>query len=771
MKTLKRIKVLIFFSIYLINIANAQDQSIIELQVKNKGNIPSFIIFKETGKSYLKGQEKDVFKEYLKLTGNDELKKVRTSTDELKFTHEKYQQYYKGVQVEFGEYNIHLKDNIIESMNGEFKRIKDIDISPDISEELALQKAMTHTKAKDFMWEFTHMEKWIKQENNDPQATYYPQAELVIIQNIYGDKAMCLAYKFDIFTNNPLSRNYIYVNANVGTIVNVVPIMINSENNADTKYSGAKHIDTYYDSEEGSYVLRDYSRGNGIEVYNMKNDVYSSNKENFVDNDNLWMSSEWDNDDMDNAALDALWAAQESYDFFWEKYQRNSYDNNGSVLTLYVHYGVNKIASWSNGTVYLGDGNYKYKPLTAIDVVGHEIGHGLNNSHSHLGAYSESGALKEGLADIWGTCIEYFATQPDEKETWLQGEDVAQDGYYCTRSLENPNIKNNPDTYGGMYWEELEGCVPNPYENDNCHVHNNSTIVSHWFYLLSVGKTDSNDNMDYFNVSGIGIEDATDIVYRMETSGYLVGESGYYSARIAALKSARDEFGFNSTQVIQTGRAWHAVGVGDFDFMPTITDSQIRGGSDNVPYNSVNTFYVTPASDALTSSYKWSIIPYTMGCSSTYLPHIIGVDTATHVVIHHGTCTGTYLLRCEARNYWCASYYQDRVITVYSSGGDPGDPDPCDPIMTIYPNPGKKGERTILTLRPPSDDPCDDYPVAYSLETNDVKIFDLSGNLLLHDSFSSDTYSFKNSHFKNGVYIITIKDKKGKKHQKRLTIE
>lgn len=284
MNTLK-IKILVILSIWISYFANAQDQSNIEFQQKRKDSIPTFIIFKNSDKSFKKGQEKDVFKKYLKLTGKDEMKKLMSSSDELGFTHEKYQQYYKGIKVDFGEYNVHLKENVVESMNGEFKRIKDIDISPNISEELALQKAMAHTKARDFMWEDANMEKWIKQENSDSQATYYPKAELVIVQNLYSNKAMCLAYKFDIFTNNPLSRNYIYVSASDGTIVNVVPIMINVDNNADTKYSGAKHIDTYYDSEEGGYVLRDYSRGSGIEVYNMSNGFNPLYKENFVDND------------------------------------------------------------------------------------------------------------------------------------------------------------------------------------------------------------------------------------------------------------------------------------------------------------------------------------------------------------------------------------------------------------------------------------------------------------------------------------------------------
>ncbi|NOQ23818.1 MAG: hypothetical protein GQ564_00510, partial [Bacteroidales bacterium] len=621
MKTIERIAVLLFFSTCLINFANAQDQSIIELQVKDKDNIPSFIIFKEAGKSYKKGQEKDVFKEYLKLTGNDDLKKVRTNKDELEFTHEKYHQFYKGIKVEFAEYNVHLKDGKIESINGDFKRIGKIDLTPEISEEVALQKALDYIGASEYMWEIKEMEEWIKQEENNPNATYYPKADIVIVNNQYGDGEMRLAFKLDIDAYKPFSKNCVYVDANTGIIINNQPMVMDfvETNNADTRYSGPRQIDTHY--ENGAYVLRDYTRGDGIEVYNVKNYWPSLYKEDFVDNDNNWTSNEWDNPEMDNAALDALWAAQKTYDYFWEKHGRNSYDNNGALIKLYVHYDTDYIASWAgDGDIYLGDGDYRYWPLTAIDGVAHEIGHGIckESANLYFGGCKESAALHEALSDIWGACVEHYAAP--EKNEWLTGEEVNKLSF-CTRSLSNPNSKGDPDTYEGNYW--YTGAVVSEY------MHRNNGVINYWFYLLSEGGTDTNDNGDYYNVTGIGIEDASKIVYRMETSDYLTITASFYLARFAALKSAKDKFGFNSTQVIQTGRAWHAVGVGDFDFIPTVTDSQIRGGSDNVPYYSANSFFITPASDTLTSSYVWSIIPYTMGCISFTLPRFIGSNTGT----------------------------------------------------------------------------------------------------------------------------------------------
>jgi subtilisin family serine protease len=203
------------------------------------------------------------------------------------------------------------------------------------------------------------------------------------------------------------------------------------------------------------------------------------------------------------------------------------------------------------------------------------------------------------------------------------------------------------------------------------------------------------------------------------------------------------------------------------DGRPIVTDSQIRGGYDNVSFNSIDNFSITAASGA--SSYSWSIVPYLMSCSSDKLPYFISSNTGTSVSVKHGTCEGKYLLRCIAVNSCGSNYYQDKVINVY----DPfGDNDPCDATITLYPNPGKNNEFTNLKIQYP-DDPCDeevDSYMAVDIE-HELNLYDLSGNLILQDNFTSDTYTFKNANLKKDIYILTLKDKKGKLHQERLKIK
>ncbi len=204
---------------------------------------------------------------------------------------------------------------------------------------------------------------------------------------------------------------------------------------------------------------------------------------------------------------------------------------------------------------------------------------------------------------------------------------------------------------------------------------------------------------------------------------------------------------------------------------PVIDDYSIHGGYDNVTFNSIDNFSVSPADRA--TSYQWSIIHENSNCSSDQLPYFIGANTGTNVTVKHGTCAGLYRLRCKAINSCCSVYYQDKVINVYnpsSGGGDDGD-NPCDPVMSIFPNPGNNEQFTTFKIQYP-DEPCDDEVYSQiNNQENELEIYDLSGNLIFKIKFISNTYKIKNSILDKGIYIVNFYDKKGKLHQKRLNIK
>jgi Zn-dependent metalloprotease len=509
-------------------------------EIKNIGNA------RETG-SYLN--------QLLKLSKKDEFFFLSEKSDGEGFKSQKHQQFNNGIKVEYGIVTIHSKNNKIENVGGEVYEIPEA-LNPiaSISEISALEAALQYTGAKKYKWENRDEEAFLKSSQGST-ATYYPSGELVFVK-VYipaGGKTrdeMALAYKFDIYAEEPLSRKYVYVDAHSGAIIHVNSIIKHANGTAATRYSGTRTISTSQNNGN-AYVLRDNTRSNGIETYNLNNGYSYSFATDFTDTDNNWTSTEFNNSKKDNVALDAHWGAMKTYDFFKEKFNRSSYDGQGAKIKSYVHYGTDYVNAFWNGSVMTyGDGSGSIDPLTSLDICAHEIGHAVCSSTANLVYANEPGALNESLSDIWGATIEHYAAP--EKSPWLLGEDIN----FVIRSMSNPNEHNQPDTYLGSLWD--------PYQE----VHANSGVMNHWYYILVEGKTGVDDNGVAYSVQGIGFDKAARIVYRMETT-YLTSNSQYADARIAAIQSAGDLFGNSSVEVQQTRKAWDAVGVYDTTSSPT----------------------------------------------------------------------------------------------------------------------------------------------------------------------------------------------------------
>ncbi|WP_371414605.1 M4 family metallopeptidase [Flavobacterium sp. 140616W15] len=329
--------------------------------------------------------------------------------------------------------------------------------------------------------------------------------------------------------------------------------------NAATRYSGTQVIQTTLSGS--SYILADATRGLGINTYNMKKGTSYTAAVNFTDADNNWTAAEYANTNKDNGALDAHWGAEKTYDYWSTVHGRNSFNNAGAIIKSYVHYSnAYDNAYWDGSVMTYGDGSGTYFDiLTAIDVAGHEIGHAVCTYTANLAYQKESGAMNEGFSDIWGACIEYYAAP--SKSIWLIGEDIERRaGHLSLRSMSNPKAEGQPDTYGGTNWKVIN-CGTPTQANDYCGVHTNSGVLNHWFYILSVGKTGTNDIGSSYSVTGITIDKAAKIAYRLE-SVYLTANSTFANARTSGIQSAIDLYGAGSPEVIATTDAFYAVGVG-----------------------------------------------------------------------------------------------------------------------------------------------------------------------------------------------------------------
>ncbi len=311
--------------------------------------------------------------------------------------------------------------------------------------------------------------------------------------------------------------------------------------------------------------------------------------------------------------LDAHWGAEIVYDYFKNKHNRNSFDNSGGKIVSFVHanligmgYQANNNAFWNGLWMTYGDGDSEEGPQSALDVCGHELSHAVINYSSGLIYQAESGALNESFADIFGTAIEFYDS-PLANYT-ISEKTFFQSGGF-TRSLKEPKLKNQPNTYQGDFWQNTFCGTPSQDINDFCGVHTNSGVQNYWFYLLCEGKSGFIDDKianPTYNVTKIGIDKASNIAYR-NLVYYLTPNSTYKSAYSGSLIAVEDLYptinGVYSQEYNSVRQAWYAVGVGSNPVLSCegVTDLTAQNGT------------FTDGSGALNynnnSNCKWVIAP------------------------------------------------------------------------------------------------------------------------------------------------------------------
>ena len=176
-----------------------------------------------------------------------------------------------------------------------------------------------------------------------------------------------------------------------------------------------------------------------------------------------------------------------TWDFYYSLFKRNSVDNKGLKLIQTVHYGKKyNNAFWDGQQMIYGDGDGKiFDTFTGdIDIVGHELTHGVVQYESNLAYQDQSGALNESLADVFGTMIKQKVMNQDSNTAdWLIGENVLIGKQYALRSLKAPGTayKNHPDLGTDPQPANMSGYTNDPYDNGGVHL--NSGIPNHAFYL------------------------------------------------------------------------------------------------------------------------------------------------------------------------------------------------------------------------------------------------------------------------------------------------
>jgi bacillolysin len=299
------------------------------------------------------------------------------------------------------------------------------------------------------------------------------------------------------------------------------------------------------------------------------------------------LASDADNSWTDAAQVDAHVHAGWTYDYYFKRFGRRGLDDRDRPIVLLtnavsqqaaltlsaddLNWALN--AMWCGtcgpgrmGLMFFGNGLPPGQPLGgktytyfagALDIVAHEMTHGVIESSSRLIYRGESGALNEAFADIMGTSVEFYYHPSGSglgRADYLMGEDIsraaapgARDG---DRSMANPTLFGDPDHYARRY----VGAA------DSGGVHHNSGIANHAFYLAVEGGTNRTSGLTVQGVGAANREQIERVFYRAFV--YLLTPAATFSAaRATTIQAARDLYGTGSAAERAVTQAWTAVGV------------------------------------------------------------------------------------------------------------------------------------------------------------------------------------------------------------------
>ncbi len=250
-------------------------------------------------------------------------------------------------------------------------------------------------------------------------------------------------------------------------------------------------------------------------------------------------------------AYDGLGA---TFDFFAKAYERNSIDDAGLPLQATVHFGVDyNNAFWNSVQMVFGDGDGELfnRFTVSLDVIGHELAHGVTEDEAKLQYFNQSGALNESISDVFGSLIkQYRLQQKAEEADWLIGAGLltAKVKGVALRSMKDP---------GSAFDDPVLGKDPQPKHmdqfvhtfEDNGGVHLNSGIPNHAFYLAAV------------KIGGFAWERAGRIWYDTLRDARIKPNTGFKRFASVTADVAQRLYGADSPERKAVVEAWAGVGI------------------------------------------------------------------------------------------------------------------------------------------------------------------------------------------------------------------
>ena len=486
-------------------------------------------------------------------------------------THERFRQYHEGVPIFGAEVTRQTTNGVAVSVFGKLHLAVALDTTPVLSPETAVQT--------------------IEDLTGQPARTLtFPT--LVVLPNRGGRGGYRLVYEVRIFSGTQLMAYFIdAVNGEVALAFNdlktqqpTLPCVQCAIGAGVGVHSDQKKMSVT--AVGGNFIAYDQLRPADLYTFDMRGDSMRTlevlagltplfDADLATDGDNQWS---------DGATVDAHVGVGWTYDYLYRRFGRQGLNDLNVRMVSLVHpidradfsRSSPQLISLFNlnsfycglcgpdgvGVTVFGEGLPPHLRLDAqqvnflagaLDIVAHELAHGVTDFTSSLLYLDESGALSEAFSDIIGVGVEQYAEplrQPKGGKTadYLIGEDVFVPG--GLRSLENPALFGDPDHYSLRFLGTA----------DNGGVHTNALIVGHAYYLAIEGGTNRVSGLEVNGVGAANREQIEQVFYRAFTL-LLTRESDFSAAKVATTQSARDLFGLGSAAEQAVTQAWTAVGV------------------------------------------------------------------------------------------------------------------------------------------------------------------------------------------------------------------
>lgn len=361
------------------------------------------------------------------------------------------------------------------------------------------------------------------------------------------------------------------VSANDGRIMIQWNMLQSVVGGGHSQYNGLVPLNTTMSGN--TFKMIDPSRGTGgvfgaIAVTNANHT--SSPGEVFSNASNVWgdgkqyTGGSTTDANGETAAVNAMWGLMNTYDMLKNTIGWQSLDGHNTSTYIAAHVNTAYDNAYYSDTcqcMFIGDGSF-FNSLGAIDVIGHEMGHGVTASTSNLLYAGESGGLNESSSDISGEMVESYARAggtgaliPNTGNDWAIGTEISKIAMPLRYMYKPSKDGNSPDAWS-LGLRSLD-------------VHYSSGPNNRMFYFLSQGSN-AGKSSDFASkyltrtplaMTGIGSDKAYRIWFKSLTTKF-TSSTNYADARAKMIQSAQELYGVGSKEDKAVQRAYAAINVG-----------------------------------------------------------------------------------------------------------------------------------------------------------------------------------------------------------------